>query len=192
MHRTELKHLSAAATAVALAAAATVHAVPGNWTNVGGGNWSTASNWSSDPTVPGTTAGDAVNLNADFTAGGKTINLDVNATVGSMIFGDSNTATNGIPALSSSNGSVLTFDNNGGGARWTFVGNTSTTSSVNVALADNLTFSSGNLFVPLTGTWSASTAGTKTISFGSTGEMRIGATIANGSGQVALTARPAR
>ena len=118
-----IKSLSSViAVAATLAFSSSAFAVSGNWINTGAtGNWNTATNWSSNPTVPGTTAGDTVNLNANFAAA-TAITLDTNAIVGTMVFGDSTATYYGL-TLNGTN--TLTFNNNGSNATLTFQGSTS-------------------------------------------------------------------
>src|SRR5262245_32610862 len=64
------------------------NAASGNWTNNAASIWSAATNWSSNPTVPGTTAGDTVGLTFDITAA-RTVTIDTTSrTVGVLNIGD--------------------------------------------------------------------------------------------------------
>ncbi len=152
----------------------------GNWTSTLGGNWSTVSNWSSNPSVPGGN-GSAVNLNADFTAGSKTINLDTDAVVGTMIFGDSNGISQLI--LSGAN-STLTFNNNGSNATLTWQGATSSNISSAIKLDDSLVVSGIDMTGNFQGTISANSVGTKTI-YTNNNNFFLGA-ISDGAGVVAI------
>ena len=159
-------------------------AVSGNWTSLTGGDWNTASNWSSNPAVPGTSAGDAVNLNADFTAT-TIINLNTDATVGSMIFGDVTASGNGVTL---SGPSSLTFNNSGAGATLAFQGsNTTNFIDATIQLADNLTIT-GTVGPSFRGAISANSPGIKTISANATAVTFTNTSvISDGTGSVALT-----
>lgn len=173
--------------AALLALATSAFGASGNFTNTSGGTWNTAGNWT-PAAVPGTAAGDAVKLNADFTAGAKTITLDTNAIVGTMVFGDGNATS---PSALTLNGtSTLTFNNSGANATLTFQGSTSAgggTINAPILLADHLAISGGSAFYPVIGgTISAGTAGLKTITY-STGGTTFGGVISDGAGSVAIT-----
>ena len=43
-------------------------AVNGDWLLTAGGTWGAATNWSSNSTVPGATAGDVININSNIGA----------------------------------------------------------------------------------------------------------------------------
>ncbi len=151
-----------------------------NWINTAGGNWNVGANWSGGE-VPGTAAGDAVNLNADFTLGGaKTITLDTSAIVGTMIYGDSSGSS--VLNFTNSGGSTLTFDNSSTASTLVFQGANSAGFNVPILLANNLSIS-GN---PSTfnGTISASTPGTKTIT--NLSAATYAGSISDGAGQVAI------
>jgi autotransporter-associated beta strand protein len=80
----------------------------GNWNVDADGNWSTASNWDSNPVVPGTTAGDVVGLTYDITTVAKTITIDTAVRLGTLNIGDPDGSH--AYTLAHSTGS-LTFDN---------------------------------------------------------------------------------
>src|SRR6187402_3878896 len=66
-----------------------LHAADGTWVGTANGNWSVASNWSSNPTVPGGT-GSTVGLTLDIAAT-RTVTIDTTSrTVGTLNIGDSN------------------------------------------------------------------------------------------------------
>ncbi len=72
------------------------------WTNVNGGNWSAAANWSPNQTP---TASDNAVIN---TAGSYAVTLDINATIGSLALG----ASSGTQTLNiTANSLVLTLNN---------------------------------------------------------------------------------
>jgi len=116
-------------------------AASGDWTNNAASVWSAATNWSSNPTVPGTAAGDSVGLTFDITAN-RTITIDTTArTVGTLNIGD---PTSGYFAytLAASGGAALTFNNNGSGAllaKLTAANTALDLISAPITLADNLT-----------------------------------------------------
>ncbi|HEX5218144.1 MAG TPA: autotransporter-associated beta strand repeat-containing protein [Verrucomicrobiae bacterium] len=116
-------------------------AASGDWTNNAASVWSAATNWSSNPTVPGTTAGDSVGLTFDITAN-RTVTIDTTArTVGTLNIGD---PTSGYFAytLAASGGANLTFNNNGLGAllyKPTAANTALDLISTPLVLADNLT-----------------------------------------------------
>ena len=124
-----------------LLAALNSPAASGNWTNNAASVWSAATNWSSNPTVPGTAAGDTVGLTFDITAN-RTVTIDTTSrTVGTLNIGD---PTSGFFAytLAASGGANLTFNNNGSGALLAkpMVANTALDLiSAPITLADNLT-----------------------------------------------------
>lgn len=99
----------------ALLAVSSAHAASGNWNdNTGNFNWSDATRWSSDPTVPGTAAGDAISFANDITAA-RTITVNTtNRTMGTLNIGDTNNSNQFI--IASSGGGLLIFDNGGSGA----------------------------------------------------------------------------
>ncbi|MEI6035168.1 MAG: autotransporter-associated beta strand repeat-containing protein [Verrucomicrobiae bacterium] len=157
----------------------------GNWTSTAGGNWTDTANWT-PAAVPGTAAGDAVNLNSNFTAGTKTIILNTNATVGTMIFGDGNSTSPSALILSGS--STLTFDNGASDATLTFQGSAaSNTFNAPMLLAGNLTISGASMFPNFGGTVAAASAGLKTISYNSSAAyFQSTSVISDGAGQVAI------
>ena len=97
-----------AASAMALVTSPTVHAAGGSWNVNNNGNWSTASNWT-HAAVPGTAAGDVVNI--QFNIGtSKTITIDTTSrTVGDLNIGDTGTIS-GSYILAASGGAVLNLD----------------------------------------------------------------------------------
>jgi autotransporter-associated beta strand protein len=129
------------AAALTVLAALQSHATSGNWTNNAASVWSAATNWSSNPTIPGTAAGDTVGLNFDITAN-RTVTIDTTSrTVGTLNLGD---PTSGyfIYTLAASGGAALTFNNNGSGAllsKPTAANSALDLISAPIVLADNLT-----------------------------------------------------
>lgn len=127
--------------AAMLLAALHSNAASGDWSNDAASVWSAATNWSSNPTVPGTTAGDTVGLTFDISAN-RTVTIDTTPrTVGTLNIGD---PTGGyfIYTLAASGGANLTFDNNGSGAllsKTTAANTALDLISSPIVLADNLT-----------------------------------------------------
>ncbi len=124
-----------------LLAALNNYAASGDWTNNAASIWSAATNWSSNPTVPGTTAGDTVGLNFDLTAN-RTVTIDTTARiVGTLNIGDPTTGYFAY-TLAASGGATLTFNNNGSGAllaKPTAANTVLDVISTPLTLADNLT-----------------------------------------------------
>jgi autotransporter-associated beta strand protein len=126
--------------ASSLLAPTSIFAASGNWNVDNLGNWSLATNWSSNPTVPGTAAGDIVSLSNNITAN-RTVTIDTTSrTVGTLNIGDSNNSH--AFTLATSGGATLTFNNSGSGA--SIVESAATSAFINdsitatVILADNL------------------------------------------------------
>ncbi|MDR3459783.1 MAG: autotransporter-associated beta strand repeat-containing protein [Verrucomicrobiae bacterium] len=122
-------------------------AANGNWTNLTAtaSVWSAATNWSSNPTIPGTAAGDVVGLTADLGAA-CTVTIDTTSrTVGTLNLGDPTTAFFGY-TLASSGGANLTLDRSGSGAQivQTTAGGAADTISTPLSLNDNLTVNNVN------------------------------------------------
>lgn len=129
------------AAAVTLLAALSSNAASGDWVNNAASIWSAATNWSSNPTVPGTAAGDTVGLAFDITTN-RTVTIDTTSRiVGTLNLGD---PTSGYFAytLAASGGANLTFNNNGSGAllaKPTAANTALDLISAPIVLADNLT-----------------------------------------------------
>ncbi len=134
------------ATSIALTISLNAYAASANWNVDADGTWSTAANWSSDPIVPGTAAGDVIGLNFDITAAGKTVTIDTAVRIGTLNIGDPNGSNSYTLALSSGS---LTFDNGASAAQINQVSTTNNASiSAPLALDSELTInnsSSGNL-----------------------------------------------
>jgi autotransporter-associated beta strand protein len=131
-------------------------ATDGTWNTDASGNWSTAADWSSNPTVPGG-AGSNVGLTFNITAS-RTITIDTTSrTVGTLTIGDTNT-TNSY-TLAASGGASLIMDNSGSGAAINQIStskgdtisapismadvNTTTALTISNASTNNLTLSGG-------------------------------------------------
>ena len=150
-----------------------------NWTNTAtSGNWTTASNWSNN-LVPTNGPGDAVNLNANFTAK-TTLTLDTSAVVGIMIYGDSSGSA--ALYLTNTGGSTLTFDNNGSASTLTFQGGQANVYAP-IRLANDL-YMATPVATYIYGDISSSSSGLKTITNSTT--VTYLASISDGSGSVAL------
>jgi fibronectin-binding autotransporter adhesin len=130
--------------AATLLAALNSNAASGDWSNDAASVWSAATNWSSNPTVPGTAAGDTVGLTFDI-SGNRTVTIDTTPrTVGTLNIGDP-AAGFFAYTLAASGGANLTFNNNGLGALLTKA--TADNAALDlisapIALADNLTIDS--------------------------------------------------
>ena len=87
-------------------------AASGNWTLLsagsGSGSWNTATNWSSNPTIPGSATDDVVDFSLGNITADSTVTMDGNRTVGTLIFGDATTASNNW-TLSNGSGTSLTL-----------------------------------------------------------------------------------
>jgi autotransporter-associated beta strand protein len=131
--------VAAVAASLLLLAAGSARAADGNWTNDAAGNWSDATKWSSNPTVPGTAAGDTVGLNNDITAD-RTVTIDTaSRTVGTLNLGDEAEPLVNF-TLAANGGAFLAFNNKGSGAAISKTGGSSGDSiSSPLFLADNLT-----------------------------------------------------
>ncbi len=131
-----------AASAMAILSSPAAHAVGGNWNVNNLGNWSLATNWSSNPTVPGTAAGDAVNLQFNITAA-RIVTIDTTSrTVGDLNIGDP-TATLFGYTLAASGGAVLNLDGTAATAATVdFTAAIANTISAPIALVDNGVFRS--------------------------------------------------
>lgn len=140
----------------------------GNWNVDADGSWNTASNWDSNPAVPGTAAGDVVGLNFDITTAGKTITIDTAVRLGTLNIGDPDGSHLYTLALSSGS---LTFDNGASAAQLNKTpGFNAATISAPAALDSNLVVSNntnGNL--NLTGVLSNGANGAKSVTINSPG-----------------------
>lgn len=152
-------------------------AASGNWNVDADGNWSTASNWDSNPVVPGTTAGDVVGLNFDITTAGKTITINTAVRLGTLNIGDPDGSHAYTLALSSGS---LTFDNDASAAQLNkTIGFNAATITAPAALDSNLIVSNvtnGNL--NLNGVISNGVNGAKSVAITNTG---AGITTLNGA-----------
>ncbi len=146
MKQPTIKLFSAlAASALLSLSTPSAFAASGNWNTDAAGNWSDATKWSSNPTVPGTTAGDTVGLTFNLTAA-RIVTIDTTSrTVGTLNIGDPTTGFFGY-TLAASGGASLTFDNSGSGASLVqpVSGGAADTISTPISLNDNLTINNPN------------------------------------------------
>lgn len=120
-------------------------AASGDWNVDADGNWSNSSNWN-PAVVPGTAAGDVVNLNFDITTEGRTIIIDTAVRLGTLNIGDPDGSHAYTLALSSGS---LTFDNGASPAQLNkTIGFNAATITAPAVLSSNLNVSNitnGNL-----------------------------------------------
>jgi fibronectin-binding autotransporter adhesin len=103
--------------------------VSGTWTNDVNGNWSTAANWSSNPSVPHS-AGDLAVFGAGTAL--RTVTLDANETVGTLTMNNNNSF------VIANSGKTLTVNNGGSGVSLYVTGGTANQINTAIALSDNL------------------------------------------------------
>lgn len=137
--------------------------IDGAWITNDDGNWSDASNWSSDPLVPGG-AGSTIDIDAAITAN-RTVTLDnTDRTVGILNIGSTDWRRY---TLESSGGASLIFDNGGSNAQINFLASgDSNTITAPLVLNSNLLVNNASDSSQLidASTVSAGSAGAKTIS----------------------------
>lgn len=162
--------------AASLTLATRATAAGGNWNVDADGNWSTPSNWN-PAAVPGTAAGDVVDITFDITTEDRTVTLDTAARLGTLNIGDPDGSNAYTLALTSG---TLTFDNGTSAAQLNKTpGSNTATITPPLALNSNLTInnsSTGNL--NLDGIISNGSGGAKAITIASTG---TGVTTFNGA-----------
>jgi autotransporter-associated beta strand protein len=143
-------------------------AVGGNWNVDADGTWSTASNWDSNPAVPGTAAGDVVSLNFDITTAGRTVTIDTAVRLGTLNIGDPDGSHSYTLTLSSGS---LTLDNGASAAQLNKTpGNSSANISAPASLNSNLIVSNNTAGdLNLSGLISNGTNGAKAITINSPG-----------------------
>ena len=167
---TSFRHTVAGAIMIAATCSLATHAQAGsgNWNVDADGNWSTASNWDSNPAVPGTTAGDTVGLNFDITTADRTVTIDTAVRLGTLNIGDPDGSH--IYTLALSSGS-LTFDDGTNAAQLNKVpGNTQATITAPFSLGSDLVIgntTTGDL--NLNGAISNGTNGAKRVIINSSG-----------------------
>ena len=151
--------------------AGSAKAASGNWNVDALGNWSAATNWSSNPSVPGTSAGDTVGLNINITAA-RTVTIDTTSrTVGILNIGDP-TSSYFAYTLAASGGATLTFNNIGSGAQINKTGPSTAADAISapIVLSENLTV---NIAQPLS--LQSITASGKTITKTGAGTLTVAA-----------------
>jgi fibronectin-binding autotransporter adhesin len=115
-----------------------VEAASGNWTNNASSVWSAATNWDSNPTIPGTAAGDVIGLTNHITTG-RTVTIDQGATNGILNIGDAAYTGAFTLATNGSASDALVFNNNNNGAQINQVATSKgDTISAAIVLADTL------------------------------------------------------
>ena len=141
----------------------TLHAANGAWNVDANGNWSTTTNWT-PAAVPGTAAGDVVDLLFNITAA-RTVTIDTTSrTVGDLNIGDPTATLFGYTLASSAGTVVLNLDGTGAAdATVDFRTGVANTISAPLTLVDNAIFRSNVAFVQ---TLSGVISGTgKTVTF---------------------------
>ena len=113
------------------------HAASGAWNVDAAGNWGTAANWN-PAVVPGTVAGDVVDLTKDTTAA-RTVTIDTTSrTVGDLNIGDPTATLFGYTLASSAGTVVLNLDGTGAAdAPVDFLTGVANTISAPLTLVDN-------------------------------------------------------
>ncbi len=141
-----------------------VQAISGNWILNSNGTWSTAVNWTSNPIIPGTAAGDVVSITNDI-SGNRNVTINTTSrTVGQLSLGDLNNTHSF--TVRSTGGASLIFDNNGVGAVLNETGSRQDTISAPIILADDLLVTAAG---SLTMSGSISESGTSARSLTKTG-----------------------
>lgn len=134
--------------------ATAAHAASGDWILTSGGGWGTAANWN-PAAVPGSAAGDIVNINTNIGAAAA-ITLDANRTLGTLLLGDSDTTH-----AFSLTGNTLILDQTATGTALVRFGTPGGTAAIGNSIASAITLAdNARLFTTL----SASQGLTGTIS----------------------------
>ena len=179
-----LRHQTALAALATLITVPTLRAASGAWNVDAAGNWSTATNWT-PAVVPGTAAGDVVDLTFNITAA-RTITIDTTSrTVGDLNIGDPTATLFGYTLASSAGTVVLNLDGAGtADATVDFLTGVSNTISAPITLIDNGIFRSNVGFAQ---TLSGVISGTgKTVTFNNDTNGVVNAASA-GNGQFLVT-----
>lgn len=153
---------AALASAIVISASQSIYAAGGSWNVDNLGNWSTASNWN-PAAIPGTTAGDVVNLQFNITAA-RTVTIDTTSRiVGDLNIGDPTTTLFGY-TLAASGGAALQLDGTGSTAGTVdFTAAIANTISSPITLVDNGVFRSNvNAIMTMSGIISGAS---KTLTF---------------------------
>ena len=121
-----------------MAASVAVGQTNGNWVNIGGGGWGTASHWSSNPTIPGG-AGAVIGLNNNITQNADVSMFGNSRVAGILNIGDSNNShTFTLSNTGNPTGASLTLNNNGSSAQINESGSLTDTMSAPLILADSV------------------------------------------------------
>lgn len=171
-----------------------VRAVDGSWIVDASGNWSDATNWSSDPAIPGG-AEATINLTQDITANRVvTINTDP-STAGILNISDGTGPASHLLSLAASGGGYLLMDNGGSEARINMGGPSSYLPNGSTVISAPIRMTTGGLLVTaysgnnlnITGGISADSAGTKVLRVATgAGNTTFSGVISNGAGTVAF------
>jgi fibronectin-binding autotransporter adhesin len=116
-----------------------VDAASGDWITNGNGNWSSAASWSTNPMIPGTLAGDTINLTNNITSNRSITVNTTSRTMGVLNIGDLNNTHRF--TLQSTGGASVIFNNNGLGAALNETGTIADVISAPILLEDNLNVS---------------------------------------------------
>jgi fibronectin-binding autotransporter adhesin len=137
-------------------------AAGGTWNVDAAGNWSTTTNWT-PAAVPGTAAGDVINLTNNITVA-RTVTIDTTSrTAGDLNIGDATAPLFGFTLASSATTVVLNLDGVGAAdATVDFQAGVANTISAPLTLLDNAQFRSNTAFVQ---TLSGVIAGAKSVTF---------------------------
>ncbi len=147
-------------------------AVDGNWDVNAAGNWSTANNWTSKPSVPGgaaSTVGLTNNINS-----ARIVTIDTTSrTVGILNIGDTN--NNNSFTLAASGGASLIFNNSSANAQLNQVsGSNGDTVSAPISLSDNLVVANAdNSLLTISGPVTSSGTKNLTLNANSTGGITL-------------------
>ena len=133
------------------------------WTNNVGGNWSVASNWSSNPNIPHA-AGDTATFGVSSAL--RTVILDTSETIGGMAM------TNVNSFVIANAGKTLTLNNNGSGALVVVSAGVTNVIQTSVALNDNAQFTvNGGDLLAVSGNISNGPSVTKIVTVNGAGTM---------------------
>jgi autotransporter-associated beta strand protein len=174
---------AALASAIVITAGQSIYAAGGSWNVNNPGDWSTASNWT-PAAIPGTTAGDVVNLQFNITAA-RTVTINTTSRiVGDLNIGDP-TATLFSYTLAASGSAALQLDGTGSTAGTVdFTAAIANTISSPITLVDNGVFRSNvNAVMTMSGIISGAS---KTLTFNNDTNGTANAATAS-QGQFSLT-----
>lgn len=166
-------------------------AVSGSWTGTSG-NWSDATNWSTDPIVSGTTAGDIIDLTQTITAN-QTVTID-SAAVGTVGILNIDSGTNTLATIVAASGSnYLLMSNSGTEAQINLGTSTSLQKGGATLISAPIRMTTGGLVVTMygvnmkVGAISSGTSGTNVLRVGQgSGNPYLDGVISDGSGKVAV------